>query len=295
MTAYLYYPGCSAKATSRAYEEALRAIAPRLGIELEEVPDWNCCGASMVVAVNKVLALTLAARNLALAEPQQKTVMTPCPSCNLSMAKANHVLHEGGPLAEKVQTALEAGGLHYGGSVQVRHLLDVLANDVGIEKIKAATLKPLTGIKVAPYYGCQLIRPHAPGDDENDPQNLERIIAAIGGAPAAFPLRMTCCGGTLAITRPEAGQTLCTNIFRSIYAAGADAVVTPCGLCQTTLEVAQEQAGRDLGVTTNLPIFNLPQLVGQALGLEAKVLGLQRSLTRKKQLTLAVPRVEQTA
>jgi heterodisulfide reductase subunit B2 len=282
MKPYLYYPGCSQRATSRGYEESLLAVASLLGIELHEIPDWNCCGASLVVSVNKVLSLALPARNLALAEPLGQTVLTPCPSCNLCLNKANHVLEEGGPLADKVSSALEAGGLSYRGTVRVRHLLDVLINDVGTEEIKSKVTSPLAGLRIAPYYGCQIVRPLCEGDSADAPQNLERLIGAVGAETASFPLSTACCGGALAATRTDVGQKMCCDILRSIRAAEAQLVVTPCSLCQVTLDMVQTRSKKLLGERMRIPILTPAQLIGLALGLSPKQLGLNRLLTPKK-------------
>ena len=272
----LYYPGCSQKATARCYEEALLQVAPRLGLELTEIDDWNCCGASLVPAVNQVLALSLAARNLALAERAGgDLVITPCPSCNLNLNKAHEVLTHGGPLADQVREALAAGGLSYNGGVQTRHLLEVLVAGAGLESIRAAVQKPLAGVKIAPYYGCQLVRPYAHGDDQGNPQNMERVITALGGEVAPFALRTACCGGALVATRPDVGDKLCSDVLASIRAAGATAIVTPCSLCQVTLEMAQRKHRREAAV---LPTLNLGQLVGLALGVDPDDLGMNRLL-----------------
>ena len=284
----LYYPGCSQKATARGYEEALLQVAPRLGVELTEIDDWNCCGASLVPAVNKVLALSLSARNLALAERAGDTVITPCPNCNLSLNKAHDVLVRGGPLADEVRAALAAGGLTYDGGVRTRHLLEVLVAGAGSDAIRANVSTPLGGLRVAPYYGCQVVRPHARGDDPGDPQNLERVIAAVGAEVAPFPLRTTCCGGTLVATRPDVGDRLCGDLLASIRASGATVIVTPCSLCQVTLEMAQRRGRRSAPV---LPTLNLGQLVGLALGVDTRALGIGRLLAPRACLrALTAPR-----
>jgi heterodisulfide reductase subunit B2 len=273
---YLYYPGCSQKATARCYEEALLRVAPKLGLELTEIDDWNCCGASLVPAVNKVLALSLAARNLSLAERAGgEMVITPCPSCNLNLNKAHELLTQGGPLAAEVRAALKAGGLSYNGGVKTHHLLEVLVAGVGLESIRAAVTKPLAGVKVAPYYGCQIVRPYAPGDDQGNPRNMEHVIEAVGGEVAPFALRTACCGGALVATRPDVGDKLCSDVLASIRSAGATAIVTPCSLCQVTLEMAQRKHRREAPV---LPTLNIGQLVGLALGIDADALGLNRLL-----------------
>ncbi len=278
---YLYYPGCSQKATARSYEESLLAICPKLGIELTEVEDWNCCGTTTVISVNKVLSLSLSARNLALAEKQGgagATVLTPCPSCWLSLTKANKVLEQDSELSRKVRDALAAGGLTYSGTVRVRHLLEVLVNEVGVERLKKEAGAPLAGLKIAPYYGCQVLRPYAVGDSQEAPQNLETIIKALGAEVASFEMRSACCGGTLVATREEVGQKMSSDVLRSIVTAGADAIVTPCSLCQVTMEAIQGKSQKLLGDAVSIPVLSLSQLIGLAMGLSDKQLALQRSL-----------------
>jgi len=286
MKRYLYYPGCSQKATSRAYEESLLGIAAELGLQLEELQDWNCCGTTPVMAVNKVLSLSLAARNLALAEAQGKgevtELVTPCPSCWLTLHKAHHVIHEGGEAAAKVHEALAAGGYAYKGTIRPRHLLEVLVNEVGPEVIQQKAGKPLQGLKVAPYYGCQVLRPYTVGDDVENPQNLERIIRATGAEVAAFSMQSACCGGTLVATRPEVGYRISADILREVERAGADLIVTPCNLCQVTLEIVQRKTPKFLGHETKLPILAVTQLIGLTMGKTMKELGLQRSLNAKR-------------
>jgi len=274
---YLYYPGCSSKGTSRAYEEALLSVCKKLGIELEEIEDWTCCGATSVVAVNKVLAFTLSARNLALAEAKGKEMVTPCPSCWLMLTKVNKTFHEGAALTDKVRQALAAGGLAYNGTVNVRHLLDFLVNVVGVDKVKKAVTNPLKGHRVAAYYGCQIVRPYAENDDTYNPQNMEKIIEALGAEVAPFEGKTTCCSGALMATRKDDAVVMSRDILRNIKRASASIVVTPCPLCQLNLELAEfneKQPWKE----TELPVLNLAQLVGLGLGLTPKELGLSRSI-----------------
>ncbi|MBW2702334.1 MAG: CoB--CoM heterodisulfide reductase iron-sulfur subunit B family protein [Deltaproteobacteria bacterium] len=279
---FLYYPGCSQKATARGYEESLLAICPELGIELEELPDWNCCGTTTTLSVNKVLALSLAARNLALAEGQDLDLVTPCPSCFLSMAKVNEVLAAGDDLATKVHEALAAGGYSYKGTVKIRHLLEVLVSEVGIELIKERTSKPLAGLKVAPYYGCQVVRPYSlAGDEPDDPESMEKIIEATGATVAPFAQRTACCGGTLVATRPSVGQAMGAEILKGIAYAEADLVVTPCNLCQVTMENYMRKSRKLLGDKLRLPIVTVTQLIGMAMGKEFKALGINRAMAPK--------------
>jgi len=275
---YLYYPGCSQKGTSRSYEESLFAVLSKLDIEFEELDDWNCCGTTTVISVNKVLSLTLAARNLALARPTGLPLITPCPSCWLSLTKANMVLSEGGTLPEKVAAALAAGGLTYDGGTVVRHLLEFFVNEVGIRGIEESVKAHLTGLRVAPYYGCQLVRPYAPYDDGYDPQNLEKVIEATGAEPAAFEVKTACCGGTMMTTRRDVGGGMSMKILRNIREAGADLVVTACPLCQLNLELVQYRENSWPRGGDALPILNITQLIGLAMGISRKELGFSRLL-----------------
>jgi heterodisulfide reductase subunit B2 len=272
---YLYYPGCSQKATSRFYETAFLAVCGKLGVELTEIDDWNCCGATMAISCNKVLSLALAARNLSKAEAAGLPVVTPCPSCWLAFHKANDAIGEAGPLAAKVADALAAGDVRYGGGTEVRHALDFFVNVVGLDAIRAKVTAPLKGLRIAPYYGCQVIRPYAVGDDGANPQNLEKLIGVLGGQPADFPYRTACCGSSLMVSKKEIAETMSLRILKGIGDAGADAIVTPCGLCQTNLELAEGASRAVFGKKIAIPVLNLAQLIGLALGIPARDLGVR--------------------
>ncbi|UCF77796.1 MAG: CoB--CoM heterodisulfide reductase iron-sulfur subunit B family protein [Candidatus Eiseniibacteriota bacterium] len=274
----LYYPGCSQKGTSRSYEESLFAISSKLGVSLHELEDWNCCGTTSVVAVNKVLSLALAARNLALAEPEGLPLVTPCPSCWLSLTRANRVIKEGGPLAEKVRVALAAGGLSYNGGTVIRHLMEFMVNEIGLERIGQCVSTHLTGLRVAPYYGCQVVRPYAGEDDPYDPQNLEKLIDATGALPVSFELKTACCGGAMMATRKDIGRQMSDKILQGARTVEADLVVTPCPLCQLNLELAEYKNGRWPWEEAELPVLNLTQFLGLAMDVSPEKLALSRSI-----------------
>ncbi len=196
----------------------------------------------------------------------------------MSLTKANKVLEQDSELSRKVRDALSAGGLTYSGTVTVRHLLEVLVNEVGVERLKKEAGAPLAGLKIAPYYGCQVLRPYAVGDSQEAPQNLETIIKALGAEVASFEMRSACCGGTLVATREEVGQKMSSDVLRSIVTAGADAIVTPCSLCQVTMEAIQGKSQKILGDAVSIPVLSLSQLIGLAMGFSDKQLALQRSL-----------------
>ena len=178
---YSYFPGCSLKGLGRAYEESLLPVMKHLGVELQELDDWNCCGATAYMAVDEAKACVLAARNLALAEKQgDRPIMAPCAACYLVLNKTKHYFHDYPAMKETIDRALGAVGLRYSGDTPVRHPLDVLINDVGLEAIKQKVRKPLKGLKVATYYGCQLVRPYATFDDQYNPTTMDRLLEALG-------------------------------------------------------------------------------------------------------------------
>ena len=180
---YLYYPGCSSQSTGKAYNESVLAVFDRLGTPLQELEDWNCCGATTYMSISELKALTLSARNLALAERQGgdmavPDLVVPCAACYLGLNKAHKYLVEHEVIRSRVNTALSAANLEYTGRVRIRHPLDVLVNDIGLDRIADKVGLPLTGYRVACYYGCQLIRPYADFDDQRQPATMGKIVEA---------------------------------------------------------------------------------------------------------------------
>ena len=286
---YPYYPGCAMEGTGRAYEESLAAVLAAFDVRLEELEDWNCCGASAAESVDEVRAVALAARNLALAEagsPDGEPVelLTPCAGCYRALLAAQGALEDGREIGPRIEHALERVGLRYTRRVVVRHALDVLANGIGVERIAAAVTRPLTGLRVACYYGCLLVRPEARFDDQHDPTSMDRLMRAIGAEPIEWPMKTRCCGGScygadpFSGTTPQGALTLSHAILREAARRGADAVVTACPLCQFNLEAFQEQMTRHFGTTLDLTVGYVTQFVGLAIGLEERALGIHRML-----------------
>ncbi len=285
---YAYYPGCSLKGSANPYEESLLAICKRLGVGLDELDDWNCCGATAYWAVDQMKAFAMTARNLALAELTEPgsapvDLMAPCGGCYMMLLKSQRYLKEHQSVADTVEEALEAAGLHYDGRVRVRHPLDVLVNDIGLERIADAVTRPLSGLKVACYYGCLLVRPYATFDDQHDPTSMDRLMAALGADPIDWPLKTRCCGGSccggpLIGTIREAGLRLISDLLQDAKRRGADVLVTACPLCQFNLECFQERAGREFGTPVELTVGFFTQILGLALGLDERSLGIQRML-----------------
>jgi len=276
---YLYFPGCSLSETGKSYDESLRAIFAALEIPLIELPDWNCCGATSYMAVNEMKAYALAARNLALAEETQPDemvhVVAPCSACYMVLSKAQKYMDEFSEVSDTIRGALNDAGLTYSGKVKMRHPLDVIVNDFGLSSLQQRVTQPLDKLKVACYYGCQLVRPYAEFDNQDDPQTMDLIIQALGATTVDWPLKTRCCGGALTGTVENVGLRLNNILLREAQKYGANAVATACSLCQFNLECYQNKIKKAYG-TKNLPIVYFTQIIGTALGLEEKDLGLHR-------------------
>jgi heterodisulfide reductase subunit B2 len=275
---YSYYPGCSQKGVNRAYEESLLAMFQALGVELQELDDWNCCGATAYMAVDETMACKLTARNLALAEKAGlQQLLAPCSACYLALNKTKHYIAESPAMREVVQQALKRANLSYNGNTAVRHPLDVLIHDVGLDAIKRMVKKPLKGFKVAPYYGCQIVRPYSTFDDQVNPTTMDQLLQAVGAEVVRYPLKTKCCGGSLTGTLPEAGLKLSYILLREAAKRGANVIATVCPLCQFNLDGYQHDMTRQFE-PVKMPVVYFTQLLGLAFGLSAKELGLQRCI-----------------
>lgn len=273
---YSYFPGCSLKGLGRAYEESLLPVMKHLGVELQELEDWNCCGATAYMAIDEVKACVLAARNLALAEKSGNQLLAPCAACYLVLNKTKHYFHDSPAIRETIGRALGVIGLRYGGDTPVRHPLDVLLNDIGLEAIKQKVRRPLNGLKVAPYYGCQIVRPYSTFDDQYNPTTMDRLLEALGATVVRFPLKTKCCGGSLTGTIPEAGTRLVYILHNEARKRGGDCLATVCPLCQFNLDAYHAQVASQYG-NVLVPTAYFTQLMGLAFGLPEQELGLRRA------------------
>jgi len=285
---YAYFPGCSAKGSGRSYEESLLAVFGALGSGLDEIGDWNCCGApSEYPAIDAEKAVALGARNLALAEgawpgAEPVDVVAPCAGCYRALLKTEQALAGGGSVAGRVEVALGTIGLRYEHRARARHPLDVLVNDIGLERIGAAVVRPLEGLRVACYYGCLLVRPDAAFDDRHNPTSMERLLEVAGAEPVDWPLRTRCCGGScaapLAGRAHEATLQLSFQLLSDAKRRGSHVVATACPLCQLNLEAFQGRMARAFGEPIQLTVGFFTQLLGLALGLSERALGIHRML-----------------
>lgn len=290
MTAYAYYPGCSLETMGRAYHFSAVAVAQALGIDLQEVQDWNCCGTTAYFHIDELLAYTLCARNLAMAERTGLDLVAPCAGCYKNLHGTAEVLRRDAELAEHINDALGADGLHATGATRVRHLIEVLVEDVGVERIRARVQTPLAGLRVAPYYGCQVVRPQRTGEEAEQVGFFEDLLAAAGATPVRYPARLRCCGGSLIATQRPVALALVHEIMASAAAAGAQVFATLCPLCQINLECYQGQARDVYGTPPPVPVLYVTQVLGLALGIPAGRLGIGRELVRADHVLAACRR-----
>jgi heterodisulfide reductase subunit B len=279
MPKYGYYPGCSLLSTGRPYNESVKKVFRQLDISLPELPDWNCCGATAYMNIDEAAAFALAARNLAIAERESiETIVTPCPACYLVLNKASDYLSRYPELSKKISRGLNAVGLKYEGKVQVRHPLDIIINDVELEKVKSSVRFHLNSLRVAPYYGCQMVRPYAKFDDPVYPTAMDRLLDALGAEVVPHPLKTRCCGGTLMETLPEIGLRLNQLLLKEIKRRRADVIATACPFCQFNLECYQDKISNTYSEDFHIPVVYFTQLMGLAFGLDPKSLGLWRNM-----------------
>ena len=274
---YAYYPGCSLRESASEFDMSVQAIMERLDVELEEIPDWTCCGASAAEPVSKLMNYALPARNLAIVEKEMGgiDVLAPCSACYLNLLKVNREIIGHRHLHGKVNEVLAASGLIYGGDVKVRHLLDVLLNDVGAKIVEQKVTDNLEEMKVAPYYGCQIIRPYPVFDDPGRPTSMEPILKALGATVHEWDVGNRCCGASLMVGHRDVAIQSVATILNE--AEGADAIVTVCPLCQMNLEAYQRQAVKSGG--RYVPVLYLSQLIGLAFGMGEDAMQLKKNMT----------------
>lgn len=254
-----YYPGCSLEGTAKEYDGSTRAVCEALGIELVELPDWNCCGANAAAAVNEDLGVQLALRNLAIADATGMDVVIPCVGCFNRMRWAKSVATE---------DPARAGDVRYEGKTSPVFLLDYLTRDEVTARVKAAVKRPLKGLKLACYYGCVIVRPpkKTGAKDHENPRSLDDLMAAVGAAPVDWPYKTDCCGTDMGITRPDVMKTLVGKLLDMAAEAGAEALVVACPLCHSNLDTRQgEIVSENLG-RARMPVFFFTELLGVALG-----------------------------
>jgi heterodisulfide reductase subunit B2 len=288
---YGYFPGCSAEATGKAYDISTRALVAKLGIDMPELDDWNCCGATSYFSTRELMSFAINARNLSLAEQAGCTdVVAACNSCFTGLAKTNDYLQKSPHLAEEVNEVLAQVGRTYSGNVKVRHIADVLVNDYGLEAIAEKVTRRLTGLKVAIYYGCQFSRPMGAGfDDFEFPVILDKLFAAMGATVVDFPMKTKCCGGMMMMIDAEPATKMCYELLRNAAEAEPDVIVCACPLCEMNMEAYQSKVNARYGTSFKIPVMYFTQLAGYALGCTPRELALQKQLIPVDSVLAAVP------
>jgi heterodisulfide reductase subunit B len=251
-----------------------------LEVGLDELHDWNCCGATEYFTQDELVALSVIARNLALVDNKaHKELVAPCAACFLNLKKTDKLMCENAQTDSHINEALAAGGLHYdAGSVRVRHLLDVLYTDVGKERLQEKVAKPLKGLRVAPYYGCQVVRPLNGFDNPEYPMKMDELFMWLGAEVVDYPVKAHCCGGHMTqISEPQAFE-LIRRLLASADEYQADVIVCICPMCQLNLDAYQSRVNSHFDEKYELPILFLTQLLGVALGIDLKKLGFGKEI-----------------
>jgi heterodisulfide reductase subunit B len=279
---YHYYPGCSLEGTAREYDLSTRAVMGSVGAQLMEIEDWSCCGAGAAESFSYLLSLALPARNLAIAEKQEdvRDILVPCSACYLNLKKVEEKTRREPELLDTLNSILTEDHLQLNRCVHVRHLLDVMAKDLGADTIRRRVKKIFQNFRIAPYYGCQCLRPYAVFDDPEKPRSMEPLIEATGAQIHPWNLGGKCCGASHMNTDMKVSLELVTAILRG--AKGADAIVTVCPMCQMNLEAYQRKISRRQNENLHITVLYLPQLIGLALGLSEQDLGLNLNLSITK-------------
>lgn len=283
---YSLYPGCSLEATAIPYLKSIEGILEALDIHAEEITDWNCCGATVASGVvGDFTQQVITGRNLAIAEQKGHDILVACSSCYLSLATTNKRFKEDEHFRTMANEALSAGGMQYNGSLKVRQILDALVNDIGLDKIREKVKRPLTGLKVAGYVGCQTVR-SIPWefDDPENPVLLDQIIEALGATPVHFPMKAKCCGSSQAVAQPDIVLDCCRDILQCAVDNEADLIVTPCPMCQLNLDAYQGQVNQKHETNFNMPALFFTQLMGIAFELPAPKWALKYNIVNPEKV-----------
>jgi len=273
-----YYPGCSLDGTAREYKESLESVAKILGIELEELPDWTCCGASSGHVTSDKLGVALAARNVVIADKIGKDLLVPCAACYLRLKTAEKELKAG--------NQIEGISHKYQGGFNIKHSTTFLRETISEKVLTAMVKKPLYGLNAVCYYGCLVTRPPKITGAKNpeDPQDMDELMAILGANVKNWSYKTDCCGGNLILTHPEIARNLIKKLLDNAEEAGADCIIVGCPMCQSNLDTRQKEISRDNGGKYSIPIFYFTELMGLAFNEPSTGKWLNRHLTDTKTL-----------
>ncbi len=284
---YALFTGCTAKQSTPEQMMSTLAVAEKLNIELVELTEASCCGASHLQDYDDFLSLVLNARNIAYAEKHGLTMVTICNTCQLNTAMTKHRLDNSAELKDRVNEKLAEVGLNYKGTSNIVHFLYAIIDDIGLDKIKEMVVTPLSQFNIAPFYGCHNIRPselhngsHSAKEDPYNPTSLDDLIIACGGQNVDYTEKNKCCGFHVELQAPKTAAILTGKVLAGAIDNNADMVVTPCPLCHLKLDTQTKHAGDAIGREVELPILHMQQMVGLALGCGAKELGLEHHLSK---------------
>jgi heterodisulfide reductase subunit B len=266
---YAYYPGCSLEGSAAEYAHASEAVLEALGVELEEIDDWVCCGATAAHATSHLLSLALPAISCVTAEKQALDILTCCAACHSRLKQTNQQVKEDPKLQAQISEIIEED---YHGRVNVLHITEVLGREVGLEATKNRVRTPLKGLKVACYYGCLMSRmPESLRDDKSEyPMLLDNLMEAVGAEPLDWPYKTECCGAALTLARQKTVIRLCADILQMAKQNRADVIAVACPLCQANLDMYQAEAEKLLGERFSIPVLYFVQLMGLAMDLDPK-------------------------
>jgi heterodisulfide reductase subunit B len=271
-----YYPGCTLNTVAKVFDASAKESALRLGFEIEDLPEWNCCGATFPLTPDNIMGLTAPAKVLSNAREYGEHVTTLCSVCYNVLKRTNKVLRDD---KEKRKIVNEFAELDYDGSLEVTHYLENLRDIVGFDKVKEKVSRELKGLKVAAYYGCMLLRPFEDVgiDDKEAPTIIEDLLRALGAEAIDFPNKIECCGAHMAMGREDIVENLSAKVMSSAVGEGAELIVTSCPLCQYNLEKSQDKVAKDVTGYEPVPIVYFTQLLGLALGQDETTLGLEEN------------------
>lgn len=273
---FAYYPGCAADGSGIEYGMSVERTAEILDFELQELEDWNCCGATSGHNTDLLLSLALPARNLAIAEKMGlNTIVAPCAACYSRHRHAEHTVQHDPVMRKKIEAVLET---ELQGNAETLSILDVLVNKIGIDKIAAKVSNPLTTMKAASYYGCLLVRPaeYTGFDDTEDPQTMDKIMKALGAEAVDWSHKVECCGAALVTSRPDVGMRMLYRVLKDAQESGAECIVTACPLCMLNLDMRQAAVEKQFGEKFSLPIYYVTELLAIACGDQQKAVGIEK-------------------
>lgn len=277
MLKYAYYPGCSMETTGAAYRQSIEFVAEKIGLDLREIPDWNCCGATAAHTKDEMMALALPARNLAIAEQEdpELAIAIPCAACYSRMKYSMHAVRTSEEKKQKIQEIIE---MPYEGKNDVVSFLEVFDSEEAMEACRSKIVRTLDGLKVACYYGCLYARPYevTQGEDTENPMSMDRIMEMTGVETVDWAYKTECCGASHQVDVPNEARPLLDRIFANAQANGAQAIITACPLCNMNLDMREEEINKTMGRNYNMPVYQFTEVLAVAMGASAKEIGLHK-------------------